>query len=325
MPLNINEGSEIKKKEYTEQNTPPKQLEHKGIYFFDKLLEKGRLSQQDSKGLENDIWLKKIAYACNLLFKNANAAIQDIYNKITDILNNIKNIGDRIDGLEEDILWELDNNSDLMPKDTGSGSGVQPPPATGNYQQYWRGDDNWADFPPAARNVPLTGLSTFSNANITPTDTILTALGKTQGKFNSLKSVATSGDYNDLVNKPDIPDISGLFGGMSYQGTWNAATNNPNLTTVKPKGQYWRVTTAGTFGGKSYDIGDWIVSNGLSWDKVDNTDLQINNTLNSTSITQALSAAQGKELNDKIISLENRLNEIQVLFELNSEGEITPK
>jgi hypothetical protein len=68
-----------------------------------------------------------------------------------------------------------------------------------------------------------------------------------------------------------------LFGALSYQGTWNANTNTPTIpaAAVANKGHYYRVSTAGTTtvgGFNDWQIGDWVTSNGTSWDKIDNTD-----------------------------------------------------
>lgn len=71
-----------------------------------------------------------------------------------------------------------------------------------------------------------------------------------------------------LENFPDA-----VLGQVQYQGTWNATTDTPTLpdaTTVK--GHYYIVATAGTYGAVVYGIGDWAISNGVEWQKVDNTD-----------------------------------------------------
>jgi hypothetical protein len=66
-----------------------------------------------------------------------------------------------------------------------------------------------------------------------------------------------------------------LIGNVNYQGLWNAATNTPTLVNPPSsgtKGYYYIVSTAGTFAGISFEVGDWIISNGSAWQKVDNTD-----------------------------------------------------
>lgn len=63
-------------------------------------------------------------------------------------------------------------------------------------------------------------------------------------------------------------------GKLEHKGVWNAYTNTPTLpTTPSPsqKGDFWVVSVAGDFAGESWDVGDWIVSNGSGWDKVSNS------------------------------------------------------
>jgi hypothetical protein len=66
-----------------------------------------------------------------------------------------------------------------------------------------------------------------------------------------------------------------LIGNVNYQGLWNASTNTPTLANPPAsgtKGYYYIVSTGGTFAGISFEVGDWIISNGSAWQKVDNTD-----------------------------------------------------
>jgi hypothetical protein len=69
---------------------------------------------------------------------------------------------------------------------------------------------------------------------------------------------------------------SAVLGALSYQGTWNASTNTPNLTSsVGSKGYYYVVNVAGSTnlnGITDWVVGDWAVYNGTVWQKVDNTD-----------------------------------------------------
>jgi hypothetical protein len=68
-----------------------------------------------------------------------------------------------------------------------------------------------------------------------------------------------------------LPDS--IVGQLEYQGTWNASTNTPTLAAPSTvKGYYYVVSVAGTYLSIPYAVGDWIVSNGTTWDKVDNTD-----------------------------------------------------
>lgn len=68
-----------------------------------------------------------------------------------------------------------------------------------------------------------------------------------------------------------------ILGAMTYVGVWNASTNSPTIPAASTanKGQFYKVSTAGTTnvsGITDWQVGDWIVSNGSSWDKIDNTD-----------------------------------------------------
>ena len=97
----------------------------------------------------------------------------------------------------------------------------------------------------------LTGLN-VTGGSVVSTDTILQGFGKLQNQVN------------------------GLVGGVMYQGTWNASTNSPTLTSsAGTKGYYYVVSVAGSTnlnGVADWKIGDWAIYNGITWEKVDNTD-----------------------------------------------------
>lgn len=64
-------------------------------------------------------------------------------------------------------------------------------------------------------------------------------------------------------------------GQVNYKGTWSAAANSPTLVSPPAstsKGDYYVVSAAGTQFGISFAVGDWIISNGTAWEKVDLTD-----------------------------------------------------
>lgn len=115
----------------------------------------------------------------------------------------------------------------------------------------------------------LTGLNLTGGGTISSTDSILTAFGKVQNQ------------------------ISGLFGGVTFQGVWNANTNSPALTSsVGTKGYYYIVDVAGSTnlnGITDWRIGDWAIFNGSTWDKVDNTDAvsSVNGFTGAVSLTTA--------------------------------------
>jgi predicted heme/steroid binding protein len=123
----------------------------------------------------------------------------------------------------------------------------------------------------------LTGLNLTGGGTIAATDSILQAFGKVQNQ------------------------ISGLAGGVTYQGTWNASTNTPTLTSsVGTKGYYYIVDVAGSTnlnGITDWKIGDWAIFNGTTWDKVDNTDAvsSVNGFTGAVSLTTS-NIAEGTNL-----------------------------
>lgn len=89
-------------------------------------------------------------------------------------------------------------------------------------------------------------------------------------------------DSNGWVPMSQLPP--GIIGGLQYQGTYDAATNTPPLPAPAPanKGFYWVVSVAGTQQGMALRVGDWVVSNGTSYDKIDNQEgrvLSVNGAL----------------------------------------------
>jgi hypothetical protein len=92
----------------------------------------------------------------------------------------------------------------------------------------------------------------------------------TAGAANGVATLDSGG----TVPLSQIP--ASIQGGVSYQGTWNASTNTPTLTSsVGTKGYYYVVSVAGSTnlnGVTSWNIGDWAIYNGTAWEKIDNTD-----------------------------------------------------
>jgi hypothetical protein len=105
-------------------------------------------------------------------------------------------------------------------------------------------------------------------------DHTVTGLG-TAAELNAgvANGVATL-DSGGKVPVSELP--AAVLGALSYQGTWNASTNTPTLTSsVGTKGYYYVVSVAGNTdlnGITDWKVGDWAVYNGTAWQKVDNTD-----------------------------------------------------
>ena len=115
-----------------------------------------------------------------------------------------------------------------------------------------------------SNNISVTG---GSMSGVTISDYVATA---TKGVANGVASLDGSG----TVPISQLP--SAVLGALSYQGTWNASTNTPTLTSsVGTKGYYYVVSVAGSTnlnGITDWQVGDWAVYNGTAWQKIDNTD-----------------------------------------------------
>jgi hypothetical protein len=68
-----------------------------------------------------------------------------------------------------------------------------------------------------------------------------------------------------------------ITGGLVFQGSWNASTNTPTLTSsVGTNGFYYVVSVAGSTnlnGVTDWQVGDWAIFNGTAWQKIDQTNL----------------------------------------------------
>lgn len=78
-------------------------------------------------------------------------------------------------------------------------------------------------------------------------------------------------------------------GGPTYLGTWNAATNTPTLASgVGTTNNYYIVSTAGSTnldGETLWGVGDWVIFNGTTWQKIDGGDTSTVTSLVVTTLT----------------------------------------
>lgn len=108
------------------------------------------------------------------------------------------------------------------------------------------------------------------------------------GKLSATRTITLNGAVTGTVTT----DLSGnvtittslgstVSGGVIYQSDYNAETNTPAIPAASTanKGHAYRVnvarvtaTPAANVPTADLDIGDFLVSNGVSWDKWDNTD-----------------------------------------------------
>lgn len=110
-------------------------------------------------------------------------------------------------------------------------------------------------------------------------------------------------DSNAKVPLANINDA--LIGNVSWQGLYDATTNIPDLTTVQDKGNYYVCsnTAQAIRFGLTLNTGDWIISNGTAWEKVDNTDAVstvFGRTGNVTAQSGDYNTAQVTESTDKL-------------------------
>jgi len=143
----------------------------------------------------------------------------------------------------------------------------------------------------AGTNITLTDTGPGGTVTIASTaggvSNVATGTGLTGGPITSTGTIAlantavTAGSYGTSIGIPQITiDAQGRITAAStvattsnsYQGTWNASTNTPTLTSsVGTLGFYYVVSTAGSTnlnGITTWAIGDWAVYNGSAWQKV---------------------------------------------------------
>jgi hypothetical protein len=109
-------------------------------------------------------------------------------------------------------------------------------------------------------------------------DSNVYALNSALANYQLTSEKAQPNGYASLDSNGKVPLVQindALIGNVNFQGLWNASTNTPTLANPPAsgtKGYYYIVSTAGTFASISFEVGDWIISDGTAWGKVDNTD-----------------------------------------------------
>lgn len=118
-------------------------------------------------------------------------------------------------------------------------------------------------FNPASGKLELyngTWNPILSGSDMTNAD-IVSALGYTPAQLDTNGKLLTS----------QLP--SSIVGAVVYQGIWDASANNPQIISgVGTKGWYYKVSVAGTTtvdNLSQWNVGDIIIFNGTSWDKID--------------------------------------------------------
>ena len=196
-----------------------------------------------------------------------------------DIANNLGVNGDTT------MFGDLTLEQGLKDGDFTYGTAGQVLSTTGSGQNV-----KWIDVAGGTGTVEsITALSPLTGGTITETGSIGINQASTSADgylsstdwdtFNLKQSTSEKGqangyaplDSNNKVPTLHLPDS--LVGAVVYQGTWDASINSPTLPTpdLSNKGHYYIVSNPGTYSGITYAIGDWAISNGSEWQKVDNT------------------------------------------------------
>lgn len=196
--------------------------------------------------------------------------------------NNAWGIGDWI--ISNGVSWQKIDNTDAVNSWNGRIGTVTPQSGDYTTDLVTEGNNKYYTASRVLAEV-LSGLS-LSNTAITGADSILTALGKAQGQLNAKENTGNKSQANgyaslDATGKVPLSQIPpSILGAAIYQSSWNANTNSPAIPTASTsnKGWYYVVSVAGSTsisGINDWKLGDWIISNGTAWEKVDNTDALI--------------------------------------------------
>ena len=106
---------------------------------------------------------------------------------------------------------------------------------------------------------------------------VLDTLASLQTQITNLIPSQTGNSGKYLTTNGTALSWASVAGGLTYQGTWNATTNTPTLTSsVGTNGYYYIVATAGSTnlnGITDWQIGDWLMFNGSVWQKIDQSNL----------------------------------------------------
>jgi hypothetical protein len=126
---------------------------------------------------------------------------------------------------------------------------------------------------------------------------VLDTLASLQTQITNLIPSQTGNSGKFLTTNGTALSWSSVAGGLSYQGTWNANTNTPTLTSsVGVNGYYYIVATAGSTnlnGITDWQIGDWLMFNGSVWQKIDQSNLvtSVNGQTGAVSVGTVTSVA----------------------------------
>jgi hypothetical protein len=126
---------------------------------------------------------------------------------------------------------------------------------------------------------------------------VLDTLASLQTQIDNLIPSQTGNSGKFLTTDGSALSWASVAGGLSYQGTWNASTNTPTLTSsVGVNGYYYITDVAGSTnlnGITDWQIGDWLLFNGSVWQKIDQSNLvtSVNGQTGAVSVGTVTSVA----------------------------------
>ena len=122
------------------------------------------------------------------------------------------------------------------------------------------------------------------------------------GSYQLTSEKGVAGGYASLDGGGKVPLSQLPSSLMIYKGVWNASTNTPTLSDgTGTSGWVYRVTVAGSqnlgSGSISFNVGDYVIHNGTSWEKSDTTDaVDSVNGLTGTVTLTTTNIAEGTNL-----------------------------
>jgi len=165
------------------------------------------------------------------------------------------------------------------------------------------------------QTLTLGDTSTFSGGDgidtvAQSTDTLVISVDSNFVEVVSRKGA--SNGYASLDANGRVPSSQLPSSAFEYKGNWNASTNSPTLAAgTGDAGDTYRVSVAGTQnlgnGSVTFDVGDMVLYNGATWDKIDNTEAvtSVNGQTGAVSLNSDNIAEGSTNLYDKTVSLSN--------------------
>ena len=190
-------------------------------------------------------------------------------------------------GASSDLQIYHDGSHSYINGSSGAGSLYIRPGSGGTIQLETTGGSDMMTAGSAAVTLYSGGVeklaTTSTGVTVTGAATATTFLGDLNGTINTATTAVTKANATNDTTVATTAFVQNLIGtipaGLVFQGTWNAATNTPTLTSgTGTTGNFYIVSVDGSTnldGITDWKVGDWavFVEQGASdqWEKVDNS------------------------------------------------------